>query len=171
MKYAAVISYRNIQIDIKVTNILLSGIYDLPDFLKKVRTVYKHDLQRIHQITDYLVEDCEKIENGQLPIMQNYLLDFVTAYKLPKKIVKLGYTENPSNISAFRGEYTNKFAERLLEARLNKKVTQEEAANNIGIARATYAGYEIKKSEPDINTLIRIADYFKVSIDYLVGRY
>lgn len=171
MKYIAIITYRNIQVEVKVTNILISGIYELPEFLKKVRTVYKHDLQYIHQITDYSIEDCEKFENGELPIMQSYLSDFVIAYKLPKKIIKIGYAEKETNTQSFGNEYTKKFSERLLELRLNKKVTQEEAAKKIGVARTTYAGYEINRSEPDIYTLVKIANYFNTSIDYLVGRY
>ena len=41
----------------------------------------------------------------------------------------------------------------------------------LGIAQTTYAGYETGRYEPDLETLTKIADYYKISIDYLIGRY
>ncbi len=40
----------------------------------------------------------------------------------------------------------------------------------LGVSRSTIAGYEAKGRQPDIGMLINIADYFNVSLDYLVGR-
>lgn len=48
--------------------------------------------------------------------------------------------------------------------------TQVTLAKYLGIDQTTYSGYETGKSCPDINTLIRLADYFDVSLDYLCGR-
>lgn len=51
-----------------------------------------------------------------------------------------------------------------------QKITQVQAAKAAGITSAMYQFYEYGKSEPKINVLIALADYFNVSIDYLVGR-
>lgn len=48
--------------------------------------------------------------------------------------------------------------------------TQEDVAKDLNITRATYANYECGKTQPDINTLIKIANYYGVSLDYLCGR-
>lgn len=48
-------------------------------------------------------------------------------------------------------------------------LTQNELAENIGIARATLSGYENQISQPDIETLKKIAIFFSVSTDYLLG--
>lgn len=48
--------------------------------------------------------------------------------------------------------------------------TQVTLAKYLGIDQTTYSGYETGKSCPDINTLVRLADYFDVSLDYLCGR-
>ncbi|OES45413.1 helix-turn-helix domain-containing protein [Domibacillus iocasae] len=53
---------------------------------------------------------------------------------------------------------------------LRGKRTQEEVANAIGLSRARYSHYENNRVEPDIDILVKIADYYKVSVDYLVGR-
>lgn len=51
-----------------------------------------------------------------------------------------------------------------------ERLTQAQMADRIGVARTTYAMYEQGKREPDNATLIKIADYFEVSTDYLLGR-
>lgn len=57
---------------------------------------------------------------------------------------------------------------RLKELREMENLTQEEFAHKHNITRATYANYESGKTQPDFNTLIQIADYYKVSLDYLI---
>ena len=61
--------------------------------------------------------------------------------------------------------------ERLRNLRKDRKLTQEEISKLLGIAQTTYAGYENNRHIPDLDTLIKIADLFKVSLDYLAGRY
>ncbi len=62
------------------------------------------------------------------------------------------------------------FGERLKELRTLKQITQKELANIIGINERSYQNYEINASTPNYKTLLFIADYFNVSLDYLVGR-
>lgn len=49
---------------------------------------------------------------------------------------------------------------------LNK--TQEEVAKDLNLQKQTYQNYEYGKREPDIATLKKLADYFCVSVDYLI---
>ncbi|SDC68941.1 Transcriptional regulator, contains XRE-family HTH domain [Paenibacillus sp. UNCCL117] len=62
------------------------------------------------------------------------------------------------------------FHERLKNLREERKIRQMDVASKIGIARTTYASYEQGFREPDQSTLLKIADFFKVDIDYLLGR-
>ena len=62
------------------------------------------------------------------------------------------------------------FAERLLILREGKHVSQSVAADAVCINLRTYHRYENGEREATVSTLIRMADYFGVSIDYLVGR-
>lgn len=63
-----------------------------------------------------------------------------------------------------------KLFERLLQLRTEKQVSQTIVASNTGIASRTYQRYEQGEREPDASTLVALANYFDVSIDYLVGR-
>ena len=58
----------------------------------------------------------------------------------------------------------------LQELRKEKGITQAAAGKDLGLSRSTIAGYETKGREPGIDMLIRLADYYNVTIDYLVGR-
>lgn len=65
----------------------------------------------------------------------------------------------------------NIFAQRLKELRHDrKKITQDMLANDLQVSKTTISNYETGYSMPDIETLIRIATYFNVSTDYLLGR-
>jgi transcriptional regulator with XRE-family HTH domain len=58
-----------------------------------------------------------------------------------------------------------------LRALRNKKgISQQQLAENIGVSQQSINKYENHNIEPDISTLIKLADYFSTSIDYLVGR-
>lgn len=59
---------------------------------------------------------------------------------------------------------------RLSELRKEKGMTQEELAKALNITRSALSLYEIGKRDPDSATLKKIADFFGVSIDYLLGR-
>ncbi len=57
----------------------------------------------------------------------------------------------------------------LKELRKTYKITQLETANALNIPLRTYNAYENGEYQPNIETLIKIADYFDVSVDYLIG--
>ena len=58
----------------------------------------------------------------------------------------------------------------LKELRKQDNLTQIEISNILGINNKTYCRYELGQNEPDIATLIKIADYFNVTLDYLCER-
>lgn len=59
--------------------------------------------------------------------------------------------------------------ERLRELRLARGISQEEVARHIGITRSAYSHYEINNRQPVYETLIKLADFFDVSLDYIIG--
>lgn len=60
--------------------------------------------------------------------------------------------------------------QRLRELRKVKKLKQTDLAIYLNSAISTISMYENNNNEPDNATLIRLADLFKVSVDYLLGR-
>ncbi|MDQ1910383.1 helix-turn-helix transcriptional regulator [Paenibacillus sp. GD4] len=63
-----------------------------------------------------------------------------------------------------------KYGHRIASLRDDRKLTQEELASKVGITRAALSHYENNRREPDYDTIRKIADFFGVSIDYLMGR-
>ncbi|GHU58602.1 transcriptional regulator [Clostridia bacterium] len=62
------------------------------------------------------------------------------------------------------------FSRRLKKLRTCKGITQKQCGHIFALSEKQYQNYEIGKSTPNFKNLILIADYFGVSIDYLVGR-
>ncbi len=62
------------------------------------------------------------------------------------------------------------FSERIIEIKLNKNLLQKDIANAIGVSPRNYQRYEKGEQQPTLPIVIKLADYFDVSIDYLVGR-
>ena len=62
------------------------------------------------------------------------------------------------------------FGARLKELRESQGLTQNDLAIHLHTARSTITLYENGTNEPDFRTLIKIADVFNVSLDYLLGR-
>lgn len=59
---------------------------------------------------------------------------------------------------------------RLRSLRKEKKKTQQDMADLLGITRPAYTAYEAGNRTPDYTLLEKIADFFEVSTDYLLGR-
>lgn len=57
----------------------------------------------------------------------------------------------------------------LKELRTQKHISQQQLADIIGISQQSVNKYENHGVEPDIDTLIKIAEYFNTSVDYLIG--
>ena len=59
---------------------------------------------------------------------------------------------------------------RLKPLRKAKGFTQEDLGDLVGVAKMRVSDYESGKTEPPLKTLIKIADVFNVSLDWLCGR-
>jgi len=59
---------------------------------------------------------------------------------------------------------------RLKELRTEKGATQKEVAEFICCSPLVYSRYEREEREPDIDALCKLADYFNVTVDYIVCR-
>ena len=62
------------------------------------------------------------------------------------------------------------FNEHLRSIRQSQKKTQKETAIAIGANERNYQDWEYGRNKPGFDSLVSLADYFNVSIDYLVGR-
>ncbi len=62
------------------------------------------------------------------------------------------------------------FGKRLRELRMKHKLTQQKTADMLGVTMSSYQKYEQDERFPSYETLIKIADIFDVSLDYLLCR-
>ncbi len=62
------------------------------------------------------------------------------------------------------------FSDRLVLLRENRGLSQKDVAHEFDVVVRAYQRYEYGEREPQLSTLIRIADFYGVSLDYLAGR-
>ena len=62
-----------------------------------------------------------------------------------------------------------RFRERLKQLRVEKKMTQKELGEALGIRNSVVSFYEVGQREPSLEMIIKIAEYFHVTTDYLLG--
>lgn len=62
------------------------------------------------------------------------------------------------------------FAVRLKELRRESNISQVALAKVLNVSRSTVAAWESGRNEPANALMVRLADYFEVSVDYLLGR-
>lgn len=72
-----------------------------------------------------------------------------------------------------RGEkrMDNQFPKIIKGLREQKKISQKDMAEHLNISQRAYSHYETGESEPKMEALIRLANFFNLPIDVLVGRY
>ena len=62
------------------------------------------------------------------------------------------------------------FSQRLAALRAERGLSQAQIAKEVGVVVRAYQRYEYGQREPQLAVLIRIADFYGVSLDYLAGR-
>ncbi|MGE7623173.1 helix-turn-helix domain-containing protein [Viridibacillus sp. NPDC096237] len=62
------------------------------------------------------------------------------------------------------------FGEILKRLRNSKGLSQKELTDRLLLNRSTYARYETSSTQPDFDTLKKLADFYNVTVDYLLGR-
>lgn len=58
----------------------------------------------------------------------------------------------------------------LSELRKKRKWSLQDTADQLGMAKSTYAGYESGYREPSLQSLIQMADLFETTVDFIIGR-
>ena len=62
------------------------------------------------------------------------------------------------------------FSVRLSLLREELGISKKDVAQKLNIDQSTYGKYELSKRQPDYDTLLKLASFFNVSVDYLLGR-
>lgn len=65
--------------------------------------------------------------------------------------------------------YIETFAQKLKKAREDTGFTQREVAKELNMKQSTIASYEIGRTEPDIETMCRMIDFYGINANWLLG--
>lgn len=103
---------------------------------------------------------CEEKELESIRWQEHFLTAQVNCTCLKEELAELKEKYEPN---------TNTFAGRMRKVRQDKKFSQAHIANKIGVNRMTIVKWEKGTSEPKIHRLRKMAKYFNVKIEYLLG--
>lgn len=158
MLYETTISYGNKEIRFKAPKKVFAGNFTLPDFLRTTRE-YNNSIGRQYKQEE--LDMLHKIEHEEIQATSEYLASFAKEHHLPQKISRLG---------AANETVKARLASKLYQLRIKDKKTQADVAKILGISTNTYTGYESGRSEPDLETLEKIANMYGVALDVLIAR-
>lgn len=123
---------------------------DIANYLKVYRSTYAKWEDGTNKIP------LEKLD--MLSIKYNVSLDYLIGITS----IKRDYNIKPFN--------QNKFLLRLKNERKKRNLSQLSIANILDITKATYSKYELGIITPHIDKIIILADFYKITLDYLVGK-
>ena len=91
-------------------------------------------------------------------------------HTLNNKLYPFGYDYYTIPKRVCQGVLFMKLKERMKELRTERNLSQKKTAAELGIGITTYCRYELGEREPGASLLNQMADYYDVSVDYLLGR-
>lgn len=62
------------------------------------------------------------------------------------------------------------YIERIKDLMNEERISQAELARSVGISQSAVCNWLNGKKEPSIDSLWRLADFFDISVDYIIGR-
>lgn len=107
--------------------------------------------------------------NAGVSIGSNEDLSVSEAFGEYKGLVKNEFAKT-KDLAQARQERKDAVAKRLNALREISGEKQRDVANAIGVNVITLSGYEVGRSEPNLEVLVRLADFYKVSLDYVLCR-
>lgn len=117
------------------------------------------------EIKDYMKDQFE----AGLKIGEDETIPPKEALKRVGGIIRGNYA-TAANYTECRKIRKKAIAERLHQLRKEHELKQQEVAEKTGLNVVTLSGYEIGKNEPNSEALVRLADAYGVSLDYLMCR-
>lgn len=138
------------------------------EILKNIRKERGYTIQAISDATGIAVRTYQNYEYGQREISTDALCKLANLYNVTTDYLLGRETSTPTDNMPEEVHYM--FSLKLKELRESHNLSQQAFANTINVSQSTVGMWESNKRTPDSDMLSKIADYFDVSIDYLIGR-
>ena len=137
----------------------------LTERLKNLRNTKKLTQKQVAEYFSLNIRTYSRYESGEIEPPISSISKLADYFEVSIDYL-VGRSDNPGVEYLTR----TKFVERLEALRIEKSISQKAVAEYLGIPERAYQLYEYDKREPSQDDLIKLADYFDVSTDYLLGR-
>ncbi len=136
----------------------------LAERLKLLRSKAGISQSQAGEIIGVQFQTYQKYEYGQAEPTHENLIAFALYYE-----TSIDYLTGNTDKEKTKLQQVSQFTLRLKELRRKTKIYQKELAKEIGVSERTYRRYEAGDTCPNIDTLCKLAAFYGVSVDYLVG--
>ena len=114
-----------------------------------------------------IIEHCES--KAQLNERENFWIDTLNSKKPNGYNVNGGKVDEPQTKNFIKVDECSTLNEKLKYLRQNKGISRKYLCNQIGLPASSYCRYESGETQPNPDVLKLIANFFDVSVDYLLG--
>ena len=136
--------------------------------LKVLRKQKKKTQQDMAEMLKITYRTYQNYENDLTEMPYNLLFKLSDYFGVSINYL-LGHELNKNNLENQTFEKKQSIFIKLKDLRSELNLTQEQLAQAVGLSRDTYKNYEQQRTEMSYDILFKLADYFGVSIDYLLG--
>ena len=136
--------------------------------LKVLRKQKKKTQQDMAEMLKITYRTYQNYENDLTEMPYNLLFKLADYFGVSIDYL-LGHELNKNNLENQTFEKKQSIFIKLKDLRSELNLTQEQLAQAVGLSRDTYKNYEQQRTEMSYDILFKLADYFGVSIDYLLG--
>jgi transcriptional regulator with XRE-family HTH domain len=136
-------------------------MYEVGKQIRQLRESKGLTLRELGKLTHLSHSFIGDIESGRSSPSLNTLQSFSRVFGVSVPDLLQGELPSPKQ---------TRLPMRLKELRNARGLSQEDLAISLNLIQQTVGNYETGRTEPNLNTLAKIADFFNVSVDYLIGR-
>ncbi|MDR1193456.1 MAG: helix-turn-helix transcriptional regulator [Peptococcaceae bacterium] len=130
---------------------------NIADIIKKGRVKTGHTIESAAKALNMGIDEYEKYEKGELQPDYTNIGLFIKQFRLSQSLKNVVYNPN-----------TPYYALKLRQLRIKHGYRLKDVAEKMQISLHTYAGYESGRNEPDIKTLIKIAELYDTFVDKII---
>lgn len=138
--------------------------------LREVREDFDMSQKQVAQILEITSQQYQLYESGKREMPTHLFIKLAEYYEVTTDYLVGRSNDDYSDYVSEKQKTLSYYYQKIRDIREDKDLYQHQVSDLLGITRQQYQLYESGKREMPMHLFIKLADYYEVTIDYLVGR-
>ena len=138
--------------------------------LREVREDFDMSRKQVAQILEITSQQYQLYESGKREMPTHLFIKLAEYYEVTTDYLVGRSNDDYSDYVSEKQKTLSYYYQKIRDIREDKDLYQHQVSDLLGITRQQYQLYESGKREMPMHLFIKLADYYEVTIDYLVGR-